>query len=277
MFVDVHTHLGRIFYGRRRLTAGGLLRWMDRHDVERACVMAVENPEETHFYATTEDILRWTKRHRDRLLPFCSIDPRRGCRDAADFKPILEDYVARGAVGFGEMLAVLPINDPRLKRIYGMCAALKLPVMLHVGSFGGVDLRGLPYLEEICREFPRTRFIGHAQFFWSEISGKVSPRTRGGYPKTPVAPGGRLGALLSKYPNLYADLSAGSGANALSRDLPHARDWLIAHRRKVCFGSDYLAPGQRVPQFDVLGSLDLPKPVFEAVARGNARRLLRLR
>ena len=44
--------------------------------------------------------------------------------------------------------------------------------------------------------------------------------------------------LLSDYPNMYGDLSAGSGLNALTRDEDFARDFLIRHRDRLLFGSD---------------------------------------
>jgi predicted TIM-barrel fold metal-dependent hydrolase len=51
-------------------------------------------------------------------------------------------------------------------------------------------------------------------------------------------PGGYTDRLLSDYPNIYGDLSAGSGLNALTRDEEHAREFLIRHQDKLLFGSD---------------------------------------
>jgi predicted TIM-barrel fold metal-dependent hydrolase len=58
------------------------------------------------------------------------------------------------------------------------------------------------------------------------------------YPKGPVTPGGITDRLLSNYPNVYADTSAGSGLNALLRDEDHARAFLARHQDKLMFGSD---------------------------------------
>jgi predicted TIM-barrel fold metal-dependent hydrolase len=58
------------------------------------------------------------------------------------------------------------------------------------------------------------------------------------YPKGKVTPGGITDRLLSDYANVYADLSAGSGLNALQRDEDHARAFLSRHRNKLMFGSD---------------------------------------
>jgi predicted TIM-barrel fold metal-dependent hydrolase len=43
---------------------------------------------------------------------------------------------------------------------------------------------------------------------------------------------------LSDFPNLYADLSANSGNNALSRDSSFSRDFIVRHQTKLIFGSD---------------------------------------
>ncbi len=58
------------------------------------------------------------------------------------------------------------------------------------------------------------------------------------YPKGPVKKGGLTDRFLSDYPNLYGDLSAGSGLNALTRDPDFARGFLERHRRRLIWGSD---------------------------------------
>src|SRR5262249_43040459 len=51
-------------------------------------------------------------------------------------------------------------------------------------------------------------------------------------------PGGISDRLLADYPNMYGDLSANSGLNALLRDEDNARDFLKRHQDKLLFGSD---------------------------------------
>ncbi len=53
-----------------------------------------------------------------------------------------------------------------------------------------------------------------------------------------MTPGGITDRYLSDYPNMYGDLSAGSGLNALKRDEDHARDFLERHQDKLIYGSD---------------------------------------
>jgi predicted TIM-barrel fold metal-dependent hydrolase len=98
------------------------------------------------------------------------------------------------------------------------------------------------------------------------------------YPKTKVAPGGAIDALMNKYPNLYGELSAGSGASAISRDLDFGREFLIRRQDRIMFGTDFLSPGQDVPQFELFEQklADLPADVKAKVFRENARTLLGL-
>ncbi len=81
---------------------------------------------------------------------------------------------------------------------------------------------------------------------------------------------------MDKYPNLHGDLSAGSGANAIQRDLKFGREFLIRRSDRLMFGTDYLADGQAVPQFELLDQIQLSDAVRRKVFRENARRVLKL-
>ena len=71
---------------------------------------------------------------------------------------------------------------------------------------------------------------------------------------------------MDTYPNLYGDLSAGSGAGAIGRDEAFGREFLIRRADRVMFGTDYLSPGQKVPQFELL-------PAAEPAGRGGGEDL----
>jgi predicted TIM-barrel fold metal-dependent hydrolase len=53
-----------------------------------------------------------------------------------------------------------------------------------------------------------------------------------------VKPGGLIDRLMADYPNLYGDLSAESGYNALVRDEMFAAEFLLRHRKRLLFASD---------------------------------------
>ena len=58
------------------LTAKELLGWMDANDIAQAVVLPLVSPESSSYPLTTDFVLEETKPYRDRLIPFCSIDPR---------------------------------------------------------------------------------------------------------------------------------------------------------------------------------------------------------
>lgn len=57
---------------------------------------------------------------------------------------------------------------------------------------------------------------------------------------------------MEKYPNIYGDLSAGSGANAIARDEKFGREFLIRRADRLLFLWHRLSPKQVVPQFELL-------------------------
>jgi len=59
------------------------------------------------------------------------------------------------------------------------------------------------------------------------------------YPTGPVLPGGKIPELLRAYPNVYADLSAGSAFTALSRDTAFATDFLSEFQDRLLYARDY--------------------------------------
>jgi hypothetical protein len=81
-------------------------------------------------------------------------------------------------------------------------------------------------LERTMIECPETVFIGHAPGFWAHIPDDVRHTTES-YPEGLVTPSGRVGHMLRTYPNLYADLSAGSGLKAIDRDREFGRQFLV--------------------------------------------------
>jgi predicted TIM-barrel fold metal-dependent hydrolase len=276
-YVDVHTHLGQTWNTTEGLTADTLLAWMDTNDVAQAVVLPLVSPEAASYPLTSDFVLAETKRHRDRLIPFCCIDPRTSYSSGHEgLVAMLKRWIDAGARGFGEHKAGVKFDDPRNMALYAACGELKLPVLFHIDEQRNMDAPGLPGLEKAIREHPQTVFIGHGPGWWASISRDVKQAELGGYPKGPVAPGGALDTLLDKYPNLYGDLSAGSGAGAITRDPKFGREFLVRRADRLMFGTDFLSPGQEVPQLALYRQLDLPADVQAKIFRDNARRVLKL-
>ena len=88
--------------------------------------------------------------------------------------------------------------------------------------------------------------------------------------------------LLSDYPNMYGDHSAGSGHNALTRDEDHARGFIERHQDKLLFGSDCIdtigqGPGCQGAQIlAALRRLAPSKAVERKILYENAKRLLKI-
>jgi predicted TIM-barrel fold metal-dependent hydrolase len=285
-YIDIHTHLGTFSWGKE-LTADGLIRLMDRHDIERAVVLPLVSPEASPYPQTTLSALAAFKAHPDRLIPFCCVDPRcmteppRRVGHVAGFpglKAILKRYQDAGCRGLGEHKTGLPFDHDLNMTLYRACEELDLPILFHLDDIRNPDTPGLPRLANALKSFPKLPFIGHAAGFWASISGDATLEHFGGYPKipTPVAPGGALDALMDKYANLYGDLSEQAGYAAVARDKKFGREFLVRRADRLLFGTDYLAAGQEVPHFTLFDSLDLPAEVQNKVFRGNAVRLLKL-
>ena len=272
--IDIHVHIGKLLFSRPGISVRYLLNWMDELEIEKACVMAVENPEEVDYYVTTEQVLRSCRRHPDRLIPFCNVDPRRGEPKEFDPFPIIARYIERGARGFGEMLSGLRIDDPLQMKIYTACDRLRLPVLIHIDRYRNRDEIGLPRLEKMLIQFPNVKFIAHAYHWWSEISGDVKNNDRLSYPNRPIAPGGRVEQLLQKYPNLYGDLSAESGRNALLRDPGFTPGFLRRNQDKLLFGSDLVYKGQNIKLAQTLEAFDLEPEVLEKIYYKNSLKLI---
>jgi predicted TIM-barrel fold metal-dependent hydrolase len=276
-YIDVHTHIGRTWNPDEPLSADALVKWMDEHHVAKAVVLPLVSPESSSYLNLTEQAIDAARRFPDRLVPFCCIDPRTSYTGGrAGLRAMLKEYVDQGAKGFGEHKVGLPIDHPKMQAVYEVCDDLRLPVLFHMDNQRGTDVPGLPGLERVLKAFPAVQFIGHGPGFWASISGELTARDLGGYPNGPVKPGGALDRLFDAYSNLWGDLSAGSGASALSRDPAFGQRFLIRRADRILFGTDYLKRGQKVPQFDVLAGFDLPPEVRAKVERGNAAKLLGL-
>jgi len=275
--IDIHLHIGRLYLSEKGpLTARHLLKLMDKHGIEQACLLPMENPEFTSFYVTNEEVLRACKRHPDRFIPFCNVDPRR----EGPLRGILEYYRDLGCKGFGEGIAALPIDDPRCVEMYAICGEFGWPVILDIMGVANIDNVGFPRYQRMLRELPDTNFLGHAMHFWAEISGDVTADQITRYPKGSVTPGGTVPMMLKTYPNLFGDISAGSGYNALTRDPEFCYRFLEEFQDKLVLGTDICRLDQDmmiVPYLkNALAAGKISRTAFTKITRLNAEKLLRM-
>src|SRR6185437_6655017 len=142
---------------------------------------------------------------------------------------VIRKAIQEGAVSVGELKHHLALDSTEMRRVYDICAEMRVPVMMHIQNFphftGELPYNtGYPQFDKVLRAYPKTKFIGHGDLFWAHISTAV-PTDRG-YPSGAIKPGGLTDRFLSDYPNLYADMSANSGNNALSRDKDFSREFI---------------------------------------------------
>jgi hypothetical protein len=273
--IDVHMHIGKLYVGERPLTPKHLLKFMDANGVEKAILLPIESPEEAHYYVTTEYVLRVVGAHPDRFVAGCNVDPRIGTGDnMATLRARLTEYRDKGCRAYGEAMTGLAIDDPQLQRVYAICGELGLPIIYHMDGFRNVDEKGFPRFERMLKQYPQTIFVGHAQHFWAEISGDVGVEQFSSYPKGPVMPGGSIVRLLDAYPNLYADLSAGSAFNALTRDAAFGYEFIERFQDKLFFGTDMCRYVQEIDIVDFLRNARDRKRIsglaYDKIARLNA-------
>lgn len=272
--IDFHVHIGNMYRERypqySPLSAHQLIDRMDREGIEISVLLPLESPEGSWGYFLTEEAVAARDMYPERLIAFCCVDPRYPL--AAQF---IDYFVTQhGCKGFGEHVNGLAFDDERNKVIYAKCNEHGLALDFEINPGLCWDEVGLPRLESCLKEFPGVKFVGHGPGFWAAICGDDDGA--GGYPKRPITPGGVVDRLLAEYDNLYADLSAGSGYNAMTRNPEFAMGFIGRHWRKLLFGTDYLGQDQPMPQVEWLRALDVSEEVRQAIASENARRLLGL-
>lgn len=226
--VDCHLHINH--YKR---TIEDTVKHMDATGTTKAFVLPLETGE-GGVLLRSETVLHAFHKYSDRIIPFCQTDIRKD-----DVLERIRAYHLLGCRGIGEQKEHLPLNDRRVERVIAMCDELNWPITIHFQDGEKGYNQGLAeHLETYLKRYKRVRIIGHAQTWWANISADVPAATKTLYPKGPVKPGGLLDRLMSKYPNLYADMSAGSGHGALTRDEKFTAGFLKRNRKQLLFGSD---------------------------------------
>jgi len=209
------------------------------------------------------------------ILGYCP-DPR----DPDACNRLVAAHDIYGAQVCGELKVRMMYDNPDILMLFKVAGSLNMPVTLHLQYdhrkqwddpraewFGG----GIDALERVLKACPDTDFLGHAPGFWMHISNDEHYQERS-YPpeRAEVIPGGRIPELLRKYPNLYCDISAGSGFTALNRDLEFAKTFLTEFQDRVLYARDYFDNKHQ----ELLNSLMLPTSLLEKIYFKNAERLL---
>jgi predicted TIM-barrel fold metal-dependent hydrolase len=291
MIIDAHNHSHYNGVGPE-----GLLAEMDAFGIDRTWLLTWHHPpaehvpsshrafnprnvrpDGTHAGVILADVVECCQRYPRRFVAgYCP------CPTEGDAAALFEAaYHVYGVRVCGEWSYRTLLDDPRALELFRCAGRLGSPVVLHLDVpylpdatgkltyqpiwYGG----GAAQLERALQACPETIFIGHAPGFWRYISGD-EPTASAQYPGGPIQPGGRLLALFDQYLNLWADLSAGSGLNALQRDVAFARTFLVRYADRLLYGRDNKGNALQI----FLRSLDLPTETLDKLFYGNALRLV---
>lgn len=199
--------------------------------------------------------------------------------DIAETRQVIEKYLKLGAIGIGEQKFEVESDSKHIELIATIAREYNVPVLLHFQH--GKYNRGFDRFHKILEKFPKVNFIGHAQTWWGNIDRNHEQTVM--YPKTKVTLGGITDRLLADYPNMFGDLSAGSGLNAMLRDEDHAREFIKRHQDKLLYGSDCndrVGEGEKCSGSQQLATIRRLSPsgaVTRKILYGNARRVLKIK
>lgn len=200
---------------------------------------------------------------------FCNLDPRQGSNDAkTDFSRYLAYYKSRGAVAVGEMTANVWLSDPRMRNLLEHCAKNKMPVLFHLGKYGGdygvVDSDDLHGLELVLDQIPNLKVIGHSPRFWKNTE--------------------KVRQLMERHPNLYCEFSSISGGKAILEDPAFTYRFFEDFSDRIFYATDLHSPDnletydiyEKVAAFldDAAEDGKITYGAYERICRGNALRLI---
>ncbi len=205
-----------------------------------------------------------------------------GACEVPDFPgaiPEIEKYLKLGAKVIGELKFNVECDSPEMKRIYELAQAYNVPVLMHWQY--NMYNRGYDRFHKMLKKYPKVNFIGHSQTFWANIDKNHADQNIL-YPKGKVTPGGLTDRLLSDYPNMWGDMSGGSGLSSMTRDEDQAREFLKRHQDKLLYGSDcddkvgVGAPCQGAGTIAAIRKLSATKEIERKLLHDNAKKLFRL-
>lgn len=208
-----------------------------------------------------DHVVQGARRHPDVLVPFASIDPRRGPDGVAEARDLLEDGTVKG-FKFHPNLQEFAPNDPLAYPLYDMIESHGAIALFHTGHSGigaglpgggGIRLKyGNPMLiDDVAVDFPDMSIVmAHPSFPWQDEA---------------------LSVALHK-PQVHIDLSGWTPRRFPPQLVSHMQKALS---RQVLFGSDYplITPDRWIDDF---AGLDIDPAVESLIVKENAMRLLGL-
>jgi predicted TIM-barrel fold metal-dependent hydrolase len=198
--------------------------------------------------------------------------------DIPETRKELEKYLKLGAKGIGEQKFNVDCDSAAMQLVAEIAQEYGVPVLMHFQH--ETYNKGIERFHKMLEKFPKVNFIGHAQTWWGNIDKNHDQKVL--YPMGKVTPGGITDRYLSDYPNMFADMSAGSGLGALLRDEEHTKAFFTRHQDKLLYGSDCndtigRGPGCQGSQtLAAIRRLAPTKAIERKILYGNSKRLFKL-
>ena len=268
MIVDCHMHVNWLGHNVHTL-----VKHLDDLGVDKTWLLTWELVNGLSYpgYVHLSEAEVWAacEAYPDRFVPFYAPDPQR-----PDAERVLRDAIKKGLKGFGECKVRLCLDNPDLFKLFRIAADNGLPILLHLDvpfapPWDFWYCYDMDRLGQLLAALPHANFIGHGPGFWRHISGDEAACDNP-YPTGKVTPGGKIDKFLKRYPNLYCDLSAGSGLSAISRDPARGKRFLVKHSTRILYGTDYY--DRRL--MDYLYGLGLESAVLRRIMGQNAMKLI---
>jgi len=272
MIIDCHQHTD--WHGRR---TEDLVKHLDELGVDKAWLLSWEAIdgalEPWYAHLSIAQVFSAARSYPGRFIIGAAPDPRR-----PNVLDLIRQYHKAGARVFGEVKLRVLMDSPELIAAFRLAGELRMPVLFHLQLPNANEpypscwyLGDVDAVERTLVKCPDTIFVAHGPGWWAHISDDRKAHTQS-YPTGRVVPGGAVVRLLDEYPNLYCDLSAGSGFNGIQRDPKFGRRFLIHYADRILYGTDFFDRRH----LDHLRSIDLPQSVLEKILCGNALKLVPL-
>lgn len=235
-----------------------VLRFLDEHEIERACCINYVSPDVMGFTREVNDwIASFTRDHRDRLLPVGSVNPLHELKVHQEIRRVLDLGI--------RMIKIHPPHQLfapnayrhelwQLAEIYRECESRGVPVMFHTGTSVFPKARNvfadpMP-IDDVAIDFPKLKII-------------LAHAGRPLYGETAFF-------LMRRHANVHIDLS-GIPPKSLPRYFPRLGD--VAD--KALWGTDWPSPGVVSPKKNVADfrALGLGEEVERKILWENASRI----
>lgn len=290
--IDIHAHVCAFpeFFPRemqKLITVDELIKMYDDLGVEKGVLLPLASGEGMVSAIPTESVRYVYEKYPDRFFWFCNADPRALINTPnSDLTKLIGEYKKMGAKGVGEITAQLYADDPKMENLFRACAENDMPALIHIspdfsGGYGIVDELGLPRITSMLKKYPNLKIIGHSMAFWSEISADNNETIRNDYPKGKVTEG-RLAQMLRECPNLYCDISATSGSNAIMRDREYSAKFIEEFSDRIMLGIDQCLTKHNFPYVfsdfmeEMVKDGLMSEENYRKIMRENAVRILKL-